>query len=75
VLKRKGAKARALRKQRGAVPVWARVGMALTFRAELMPGRDPEKRTYTVLRVLTSGRVELIGMAGQHTAAEFEQGR
>ncbi|HEV2915671.1 MAG TPA: hypothetical protein VGX92_20490 [Pyrinomonadaceae bacterium] len=66
---------RALRKQRSAVPAWARVGMLLTFRAELMPGRDPEQRTYKVLHVLASGRVELSGMVGQHTEAEFEPAR
>jgi hypothetical protein len=49
--------------------------MILTFRAELMPGRDSSERTYTVWRVLTSGRVELIGMAGQHAEAEFEPAR
>jgi len=49
--------------------------MLLTFRAELMPGREPTERTYRVLRVLASGRVELNGMAGQHTEAEFEQAR
>ncbi|HYY57241.1 MAG TPA: hypothetical protein VE842_07885 [Pyrinomonadaceae bacterium] len=49
--------------------------MLLTFRAELMPGRDPEERTYEVLHVLASGRVELSGMVGQHTEAEFEPAR
>jgi hypothetical protein len=49
--------------------------MTLTFRAELMPGRDGNERTYTVLRVLTNGRVELKGLVGQHTAAEFEPAR
>lgn len=49
--------------------------MALTFRAELMPGRDSSERTYVVGRMLASGRVELIGMTGQHTEAEFESAR
>ena len=75
MLKRKRAKERVRRKQRRAVAAWARAGMLLTFRAELMPGRDPEKRTYRVLHVLASGRVELSGMAGQHTEAEFEPAR
>lgn len=47
-------------------------GMRLTFRAELMPGRSGVERTFTVSRVLDSGRVELIGLNGQHAAAEFE---
>jgi hypothetical protein len=49
--------------------------MLLTFRAEVMPGRDGNERTFTVLRVHTNGRVELIGLVGQHTAAEFEPAR
>ena len=49
--------------------------MALTFRAELMPGREPSERTYVVGRMLVSGRVELIGLMGQHTEAEFEPAR
>lgn len=52
---------------------WATVGMRLTFRAELMPGRASFARTYEVARTLASGRVELTGLAGQHTATEFER--
>lgn len=51
---------------------WAKVGMRLTFRAELMPGRTSLTRTYEVARTLASGRVELTGLAGQHTETEFE---
>ncbi len=50
----------------------AAVGMQLTFRAELMPGRERDQRTFTVARVLTNGRVELSGLLGQHTMTEFE---
>jgi hypothetical protein len=75
VLKRKPASARAGRKLRRTLPEWARAGTVLIFRAELMPGRDSSERTYTVWRMLASGRVELVGMAGQHTAAEFEPAR
>lgn len=46
--------------------------MRLTFRAELMPGRVPPARTYEVARLLASGRVELVGLSGQHTETEFE---
>lgn len=49
--------------------------MRLTFRAELMPGREPLERTFTVESVLTNGRVELIGLAGQHAEREFEAPR
>ena len=76
MLNYKKAKARrALRKQRSTVSAWARVGMSLSFRAEVMPGRDGNERTFTVLRVLSNGRVELMGLVGQHTAAEFEPAR
>jgi hypothetical protein len=46
--------------------------MRLTFRAEVMPGRESDQRTYTVARVLANGRVELSGLFGQHAEAEFE---
>lgn len=46
--------------------------MSLTFRAEVMPGRDSTERTYTVMRMLASGRVELNEIAGQHSETEFE---
>jgi hypothetical protein len=46
--------------------------MRLTFRAELMPGRDATARTFEVARLLASGRVELSGLVGQHTETEFE---
>ena len=46
--------------------------MRLTFRAEVMPGRAAGERTFTVARVLANGRVELSGLVGQHTLAEFE---
>ena len=49
--------------------------MALTFRAELMPGRESSERTYVVWRMLASGRVELVGLTGQHAEAEFEPAR
>jgi hypothetical protein len=55
-----------------AIDRWTSAGMQLTFRAELMPGRDAGARTFEVARILASGRVELIGLAGQHTATEFE---
>ena len=51
---------------------WARPGMDVTFRAELMPGRDRAERTFRVMRLLSSKRVELEGVAGEHTETEFE---
>ena len=51
---------------------WARPGMEVTFRAELMPSREPSERTYRVAELLPSGRVRLEGFAGEHTETEFE---
>ena len=47
-------------------------GASLTFRAEVMPGRDRTERTFEVRRVLNNGRVELAKMEGEHSLAEFE---
>jgi hypothetical protein len=47
-------------------------GMLLTFRAEVMPGRESFERTFEVSRVLTNGRVELMNLQGQHAITEFE---
>jgi hypothetical protein len=60
---------------RGQDDRWARPGMNVTFRAELMPGRDRSERTFRVEEVLASGRVSLEGFAGEHTETEFEASR
>jgi hypothetical protein len=60
------------RRGAGALDVWARPGMAVTFRAELMPGRVSAERTFRVTRVLPSLRVLIEGIAGEHAASEFE---
>ena len=52
--------------------VWARTGMTVTFRAELMPGRDREERTARVKELLPSGRVLLYEVAGEHAEKEFD---
>ena len=52
--------------------VWARPGMPVTFRAELMPGRDRNQRTFLVKELLSSGRVSLHDADGEHTEKEFE---
>ena len=52
--------------------VWARPGMAVTFRAELMPGRDRRQRTFVVKELLSSGRVSLRDADGEHAEREFE---
>ena len=52
--------------------VWARPGMTVTFRAELMPSREREQRTFRVKELLPSGRVLLDGATGEHAEREFE---
>lgn len=52
--------------------VWARPGMSVTFRAELMPGRDRAERTFRVKEILSSGRVRLYDTGGEHAEKEFE---
>jgi hypothetical protein len=46
--------------------------MTVTFRAELMPGRDREQRTARVKELLPSGRVLLYEIAGEHAQKEFD---
>ncbi|HEX8422653.1 MAG TPA: hypothetical protein VF634_04540 [Pyrinomonadaceae bacterium] len=58
-----------------AQDTWARPGMSVTFRGELMPGRQRAERTFRVAELLSSGRVRLDGVAGEHTEHEFEQVR
>jgi hypothetical protein len=53
--------------------VWARPGMNVTFRAELMPGRSRAGRSFLVKELLPSGRVLLQGTGGEHNEQEFEQ--
>ncbi len=52
--------------------VWARPGMPVTFRAEVMPGRERHERTFRVKELLSSGRVLLHGVDGEHAEKEFE---
>lgn len=65
------------KKDRSAPTVnrWARPGMLVTFRAELMPGREPSERTFRVERLLASDRVLLAGVSGEHMRNEFERVR
>lgn len=57
---------------RGAGDRWARPGMEVTFRAELMPGRARSERTFRVASIHPSGRVTLEGFTGDHSEPEFE---
>lgn len=54
---------------------WARPGMPVTFRAELMPGRSRSERTFRVAQILASGRVKLEDFTGEHSENEFEPAR
>jgi hypothetical protein len=47
--------------------------MTVTFRAELMPGRDRDERSFRVKELLPSGRVSLHGVDGEHAEKEFER--
>lgn len=51
---------------------WARPGMPVTFRAQLMPGRSRAERTFHVAALLPSGRVTLEEFTGDHAESEFE---
>ena len=46
--------------------------MMVTFRAELMPGRERDERTFRVKELLSRGRVLLQGVDGEHAEKEFE---
>lgn len=70
-LKKKDAARVPARRERNPHDVWARPGMVVTFRAELMPGRDREERTFRVRELLPSGRVLLDEVAGEHAEKEF----
>src|ERR1051325_10662514 len=66
----------ARRKRRGKRDdMWARPGMEVVFRAELMPGRDGSQRIFRVQQLLPSGRVVLENFAGEHAEKEFERVR
>lgn len=51
--------------------VWARPGMLVTFRAEVMPRVEKEKRTFRVKEVLSNGSVTLHDFAGEHPENSF----
>jgi len=68
-------KSSSARRKRGSEwghDLWARPGMEVVFRAELMPGRDASERTFRVRELLPSGRVVLENFAGEHAEKEFE---
>lgn len=54
------------------VRIWARPEMRVTFRAEVMPGRSREERTFVVKQVRPNGRVELHDFPDEHREGAFE---
>jgi|DewCreStandDraft_4_1066084.scaffolds.fasta_scaffold463511_2 hypothetical protein len=46
--------------------------MQVVFRAEIMPGKSREERTFRVRRVLENGRVELYDFPDEHRESSFE---
>jgi hypothetical protein len=57
---------------RPAVNIWARPEMQVTFRAEIMPGRTREERTYQIETVLPNARVTLHNFPGEYRETAFE---
>ena len=52
--------------------VWARPEMKVTFRAEIMPGKSRDERTFRIKAVLSNGRVTLYDFPDEHREGEFE---
>jgi hypothetical protein len=52
--------------------VWARPEMNVTFRAEVMPGKKRDERTFRIKEVLNNGRVTLHDFSGEHRQSSFE---
>ena len=61
-----------LRRRMSPSSVWARPEMPITFRAEIMPGKSREERTFRVKDVLRNNRVTLYGFDGEHRESSFE---
>ncbi|HTK25315.1 MAG TPA: hypothetical protein VL327_02050 [Pyrinomonadaceae bacterium] len=65
-----------LRKKKTETPtpakIWARPEMNVTFKAEIMPGRSREERTFRIKEVLPNGRVRLHDFVGEHREGAFE---
>ena len=51
---------------------WARPEMSVTFRAEIMPGRTREERTFKIAKDFPNGRVTLYDFLGEHREGAFE---
>jgi len=74
LMKTRSGSGRKRRRQLAAMEnTWARPGMSVIFRAEVMPGRETSERTFRVVTLLPSGRVLLEGASGEHAEKEFER--
>jgi hypothetical protein len=74
LMKTKSSSGRKRRREIAALEnAWARPGMRVIFRAEVMPGRETSERTFRVVTLLPSGRVLLEGASGEHAEKEFER--
>src|SRR2546426_9982868 len=67
-----GSRRERRREKSKVADMWARPGMKVVFRAELMPGREASERTFRINSLLPSGRVLLEGATGEHAQREFE---
>lgn len=54
------------------IQTWARPEMQVTFRAEIMPGKTREERTFRIRTVRANGRVILHDFIGEHREGAFE---
>jgi len=72
IVKNNGLRGKRRRNRRDGEDTWARPGMEVVLRAELMPGRDASERTFRVVQLLPSGRVILENFGGEHAEKEFE---
>lgn len=52
--------------------IWARPEMSVTFRAQIMPGKKRDERTFRIKEVLNNGRVTLYDVSGEHRQSSFE---
>lgn len=52
--------------------VWARPEMTVTFKAEIMPGKSREERSFRISSVRANGRVILHDFPGEHREGAFE---
>lgn len=52
--------------------LWARPEMMVTFRGEIMPGKDREARTFKIKDVLPNGRIILYDFPDEHRKGSFE---